>query len=67
MQRGFELTDDDLVRRAVIQPLMCDFELSPESFGRGTAIASRSASRRNCALAPLAADGLVEIRPEWIV
>ena len=29
--RGIELTADDLVRRAVIQALMCHFELSIES------------------------------------
>jgi len=29
--RGVELTDDDLVRRAVIQSLMCDFALSREN------------------------------------
>jgi oxygen-independent coproporphyrinogen-3 oxidase len=31
IMRGIELTADDLVRRAVIQALMCHFELSKES------------------------------------
>jgi len=31
IMRGIELTKDDLVRRAVIQALMCSFELSKES------------------------------------
>ena len=29
--RGMELNDDDLVRRAIIQDLMCHFELAKES------------------------------------
>ncbi len=32
IMRGLELNDDDLVRRAIIQALMCHFEISKESF-----------------------------------
>jgi oxygen-independent coproporphyrinogen-3 oxidase len=32
IMRGMELNDDDLVRRAIIQALMCHFELAKESF-----------------------------------
>jgi len=32
IMRGMELNSDDLVRRAIIQSLMCHFELSKESF-----------------------------------
>ena len=32
IMRGMELNADDLVRRAIIQALMCHFELSKESF-----------------------------------
>jgi oxygen-independent coproporphyrinogen-3 oxidase len=32
IMRGMELSDDDLVRRAIIQALMCHFELAKESF-----------------------------------
>ncbi|MDD5057934.1 MAG: oxygen-independent coproporphyrinogen III oxidase [Sideroxydans sp.] len=32
IMRGMELNDDDIVRRAIIQALMCHFELSKEQF-----------------------------------
>jgi len=65
--RGIELSADDLLRRAVIQALICQFRVSIESvelahlidFGRYFA-AELSDLRR------LEADGLVEIQPEWI-
>jgi oxygen-independent coproporphyrinogen-3 oxidase len=34
IMRGMELNDDDLVRRAIIQALMCHFELGKESFNQ---------------------------------
>jgi oxygen-independent coproporphyrinogen III oxidase len=34
IMRGMELNDDDLVRRAIIQALMCHFELAKESFNK---------------------------------
>ena len=66
--RGIELTQDDLVRRAVIQSLICHFRLSIESIeishliGFGEYFAQEMEE-----LKQLAADGLVEIQPEWIV
>lgn len=66
--RGLELTQDDLVRRAVIQTLICNFRLSIESIE----IAHLIDFRRYFAaeledLRRLAEDGLVEIQPDWIV
>ncbi len=66
--RGLELTQDDLVRRAVIQQLICNFRLSIESIE----IAHLIDFRRYFAdelqdLKRLADDGLVEIQPDWIV
>jgi oxygen-independent coproporphyrinogen-3 oxidase len=66
--RGIELTHDDLVRRAVIQALICNFRLSIESIELAylvdfaTAFAAELADLRR-----LADDGLVELTPEWIV
>jgi oxygen-independent coproporphyrinogen-3 oxidase len=66
--RGLELTQDDLVRRAVIQQLICNFRLSIES----VEIAHLIDFRRYFAdelrdLKRLADDGLVEIQSDWIV
>jgi oxygen-independent coproporphyrinogen-3 oxidase len=67
VKRGYQLTDDDLVRRDAIARLMCDFELSPRAFGarHGFRFEERFAPEL-AALVPLAADGLVEITPETI-
>jgi oxygen-independent coproporphyrinogen-3 oxidase len=67
VKRGYLLTDDDDVRRDAIARLMCDFELRPGAFGRrhGLCFEERFAPEL-AALAPLAADGLVEITPEAI-
>ena len=66
--RGIELTQDDLLRRAVIQALTCHFRVSIESIE----IAYLVDFRRHFAaelerLKPLADDGLVELGPDWIV
>jgi oxygen-independent coproporphyrinogen-3 oxidase len=66
--RGIELTPDDLVRRAVIQALACHFRVSIESielaylvdFGKVFADELNDLRR-------LAAEGLVELAPDWIV
>ena len=60
--RGVELNADDLVRRDVIQKLMCDFELDFDALGRkhDMPFAGMFAPELT-ALAPLAADGLVEL------
>jgi len=63
--RGIELTGDDFIRRDVIQKLMCDFELDFETMGRSHAIAFTEAfALELAALAPLAADGLLELSAE---
>jgi oxygen-independent coproporphyrinogen-3 oxidase len=68
VMRGLELSADDLVRRSVIQALICHFRLSIESieiahlidFGAYFAQELRD-------LKALERDGLVELSPGWIV
>ena len=65
--RGVELTADDVLRRSIIQALMCHFELSIESIE----IAHLIDFRRYFApelndLARMAEAGLVEIGDRWI-
>jgi len=66
--RGIELTSDDLVRRAVIQALACHFRVSLESIELAYLLDFRSyfSSELND-LRRLAAEGLVELAPDWIV
>jgi len=60
--RGFELDADDLIRRDVIQRLMCDFDLDFASVGAKHGIRfSEYFATDLAALAPLAADGLAEV------
>ena len=66
--RGIELTADDLVRRAVIQSLICNFSLSLESIELSWLIDFRRYFAAEMEeLRRLAADGLVELPPDWIV
>jgi len=66
--RGVELTADDLVRRAVIQALMCHFRVSIESIELAHLIEFKAYFAGELkALRPLADDGLVELGPDWIV
>ncbi len=60
--RGIELDADDLIRRDVIQRLMCDFDLDFAAIEakHGIRFAEYFAPDL-AALAPLAADGLVEV------
>jgi oxygen-independent coproporphyrinogen-3 oxidase len=62
VMRGVELNADDLLRRNVIQKLMCNFELDFDSVGAecGVSFADYFAPDL-AALVPLAADGLVEL------
>lgn len=53
--RGLRLTEDDRIRRAIIEAVMCDLELD---LGRVPEAVWRSAEHR---LAPLVADGLAEL------
>ena len=66
--RGVELTADDLVRRAVIQALMCHFRVSIESLELAHLIDFKAYFAEELkALRPLADDGLVEIGADWIL
>jgi oxygen-independent coproporphyrinogen-3 oxidase len=66
--RGIELTADDLVRRAVIQALICNFRLSLESIELAWLIDFRKYFAEEMRdLRRLADDGLVELQPDWIV
>ena len=68
VQRGIELTADDLLRRAVIQSLTCHFRVSIESIEIAYLIDFRQYFAEELAdLRRLEADGLVELQPEWIV
>jgi len=67
VMRGIELSADDLVRRAVIQALMCQFELSIESIEIAYLIKfERYFAEELQALAEYARSGLLEIDGEWI-
>ncbi len=62
VMRGVELNADDLLRRAVIQKLMCNFELDFAAVGAEHGIAFRDYFAPDlAAVAPLAADGLVDL------
>ena len=66
--RGVELSQDDLVRRAVIQSLMCNFALSIESIEIAHLVEfQRCFARELEELKSLEQDDLVEVRPDWIV
>ena len=66
--RGVELNADDLVRRAVIQSLTCNFSVSLESIELSWLIDFRKYFAAEMDdLRRLAEDGLVEMKPDWIV
>ena len=65
--RGIELTQDDLIRRSVIQSLMCRFELSMQSIEIAHLIKFRDYfSEEWPELMELEYDGLIEIVGDWI-
>ena len=65
--RGLALTRDDLLRRAVIMALMCQGRVEYESIALAHLIDFRSYFASEIeSLAPLAAEGLVEIEDEGI-
>jgi len=65
---GIVLTGDDLVRRAVIQALACQFRLSIEAIERAYQLDFRSYFALELQeLRRLEQDGLVELQPEGIV
>jgi oxygen-independent coproporphyrinogen III oxidase len=66
--RGIDLTQDDLVRRAVIQALTCHFRVSIESIEVSYLIDFRRYFAAELSVLKLLADdGLVELAPDWIV
>lgn len=68
VSRGIELTQDDLVRRAVIQALACHFRLSIESIELSYLIDFKKYFAAELAdLRKLAAEGLVELGSDWII
>ena len=68
VMRGLELTPDDLVRRAVIQSLICNFRVSIEAIELAWLVDFRRAFAAELQeLGRLEQDGLVDIQPEWIV
>ena len=65
--RGMELSADDLLRRAVIQALSCQFKLSKNSIAIAYLIDfERYFAEELDELRSLALDGLVELDDEWI-
>ena len=65
--RGIQLTQDDLVRRAVIQALACHFELAKESIEIAYLIDfDEYFATELTELEKLEADGLVVVDDEWI-
>ncbi len=66
--RGIVLTKDDLVRRAVIQALVCHFRLSIESIESSYLVDfAKYFSAEIEDLRRLEEDGLVELQRDWIV
>ena len=65
--RGIKLNVDDLLRRIIIQMLMCNFELSIKSLELAYPITFASYFATELEkLRALEADGLLNIDPEWI-
>jgi oxygen-independent coproporphyrinogen-3 oxidase len=65
--RGLELTQDDLVRRAVIQALACHFRLSIESIELSYLVHFRSYFASELKeLRKLQEEGLVDVSDDWI-
>ena len=67
IMRGLELNADDLVRRAIIQALMCHFELSKESLNIAYLIDfDQYFATEMEELREYEGEGLLEISPQWI-
>jgi len=65
--RGVRLSMDDVLRRTLIQRLMCQFELSIPALEQAFPIVFRDYFARELeALAGLERDGLVSVSEEWI-
>ncbi|GAB2180569.1 oxygen-independent coproporphyrinogen III oxidase [Denitratisoma sp. agr-D3] len=67
IMRGLELTSDDLLRRSIIQALMCHFELSIESIEIAHLIKFREYFAVELeSLKEMEEAGLLEINDQWI-
>jgi len=67
IMRGMELNADDLVRRAIIQALMCHFEISKESFNIAYLIDfDQYFATELKELAEYEKEGLLKLSPQWI-
>ncbi len=67
VMRGLELTSDDLLRRSIIQALMCHFELSFEAFEVAHLIDFKTYfAPELAALRDMENAGLLEIGDQWI-
>jgi oxygen-independent coproporphyrinogen-3 oxidase len=67
IMRGLELNDDDVVRRAIIQALMCHFEISKDSFNVSYKIDfDRYFATEMEELREYEREGLLEISTQWI-
>ena len=67
IERGIRLTMDDQLRRAIIQMLMCQFELSISAIELAYPISFADYFGAELAqLGALAEDGLVTLEPDWI-
>lgn len=67
VQRGIQLDSDDLVRRAVIMALMCQFEVSKEAIAAAHLIDFNEYFAEELRdLAPYQDAGLVENTSEWV-
>jgi oxygen-independent coproporphyrinogen-3 oxidase len=67
IMRGIELSADDVLRRSIIQALMCHFELSIESIEIAHLIDFKSYFAPELeALAEMEQAGLLKLEPEWI-
>ncbi|MBM3354525.1 MAG: oxygen-independent coproporphyrinogen III oxidase [Betaproteobacteria bacterium] len=67
VMRGLELTADDLVRRAMIQCLMCHFQIPIESLEIAHLIQFKKYfAQELCDLAPLQDAGLVTLDEQWL-
>jgi oxygen-independent coproporphyrinogen III oxidase len=65
--RGMKLDTDDLLRRIIIQMLMCNFELSIRAIEQAWPIAFASYFAPELeALKAFEADGLVAMEPDWL-
>lgn len=67
LQRGIRLGMDDLLRRAIIQKLMCQFELSVAAIEQAFPILFADYfAAELAALCEMQADGLVQVDDAWI-